>query len=190
MNLVSLLKQKLANEIRKQHVALRQRRQLNMMVDERLIDETKELAAQFTVPRYCLVEHLLETGSYYLAKAMENEDKTKMLRQHLINVHLIDNGVDDSEAILRIGEGSNISQLLFQIRPVLRSWKAFRHAIIMAKKTRNTHDITYLERCERKLKESVIMFALWIEQHRLDEPDNNDSDDPQSEADSDGESTE
>jgi hypothetical protein len=92
-----------------------------MMIDERLIDETKELAAQFTVPRYCLVEHLLETGYYYLTRAMQSEEKAKILRQHLINVHLIENGIDDSEAILRIGEGSNISQLLYQVRPVLRS---------------------------------------------------------------------
>ena len=175
MNLVSALKQKLAKETRKQHMALRQRKQFNMTVDERLIDETKELAAQFTVPRYCLVEHLMEVGCYYLNRAMENENNTKMLRHHLINVHLLDNGVDDSESILRIGEASNISQLLFQIRPVLRSWKAFRHAATMAKKTRNTRDITYLERCERKLKESVIMFALWIEQNRPDESDSGDT---------------
>ena len=71
-----------------------------MMVDERLIDETKDLAAQFTVPRYCLTEHLLETGCYYLTRAMQSEQKTKMLRQHMIHVHLIDSGIDDSEAIL------------------------------------------------------------------------------------------
>jgi len=180
MNLVNLLKKKLANEIRKKDVALRQRRQLNMMVDERLIDETKDLAAQFTVPRYCLIEHILETGYYYLTRAMQSEDKTKMLRQHLIHVHLIDSGVDDSEAILRIGEGSNISQLLYQVRPVLRSWQAYRHAIIMAKKTRN---ITYLQKGERRLLESVIGFALWIEQHHLDEPDNSDIDSRQLEDD-------
>ena len=106
MNLVNLLKKKLANEIRKQHMALRQRRQLNMTVDVRLIDETKELAAQFTIPRYCLVEHLLEVGCYYLTRAMENEDKTKMLRHHLdsmgpaffftheINIERLDGGVN------------------------------------------------------------------------------------------------
>ena len=55
-----------------------------------------------------------------------------------------------------------------------------------AKKTRNTRDITYFERCERKLMESVIAFALWIEQHRLDEPVNGDVDGQQVEADSSG----
>jgi hypothetical protein len=60
----------------------------------------------------------------------------------------------------------------------------------MAKKTRNTRDITYFERCERKLMESVIAFALWLEHHHLDESDNGDVDGQQVEADSDGESTE
>ena len=54
MNLVSPLKQKPANESREKDMALRQRRPLNMMVDECLVDETKELATQFTMPRYCL----------------------------------------------------------------------------------------------------------------------------------------
>jgi hypothetical protein len=171
MNLLSLLRKKYDNEIRKRDVELRKRRQLNMTVDERLIDETKELAAQFTVPRYCLIEHLLETGRYYLTRAMENEDKTKMLRQHLINVHLIDNGIDDSEAILRIGEGSNISKLLIQVRPVLRSLKNLQHALVVVKKTGN---IPYLEKYRKELLRSSVEFALWIEKHHLDEPDNGD----------------
>ncbi|MFC2042100.1 hypothetical protein ACFLTV_01165 [Chloroflexota bacterium] len=168
MNLVSLLKRKLAKEIGKKDIALRRRRQLNTMVDERLIDETKELAAEFTVPRYCLVEHLLQTGHYYLTRAMEDEGKAKMLRHHLINVHLIDNGFDDSEAILRIGEGSDISQLLFQVRPILRSWKDIQHAFALSKKTGNT---TYFKNAERNLLNSVVAFAQWVEKHHLYEPD-------------------
>ena len=186
MNILSMLKKKYQKEIEQREEGKRQRRQLNMMVDERLIDETKKLAADFTIPRYCLIEHLLETGYYYVTRAMANDDKTKILRRHLINIHLIDNGIDDSEAILRIGEGGNISQLLVQVRPVLRSWGDYKHAIMRAKKTRNTRDITYFERCERKLMESVIAFALWIEQHRLDEPVNGDVDGQQVEADSSG----
>ena len=121
-----------------------------------------------------------------MTRAMQSEDKTKMLRHHLIHVHLIDSGIDDSEAILRIGEGSNISQLLVQVRPVLGSWQAYKHSIMRAKKTRNTRDITYFQKCERKLMESVIGFSLWIEQHHLDELDKGDIDDQQREADSGG----
>jgi hypothetical protein len=65
MNILSILKKKYQKEIEQREEGKRQRRQLNMMVDERLINETKELAAEFTVPCYCLIEHLLETGYHY-----------------------------------------------------------------------------------------------------------------------------
>lgn len=180
MNLLGVLKKKYDNVIRQRDVKLRERRQLNMNIDVRLIDLLKRLAAEFTVPRDVLGEHVLETGCYYLTRAMENEEKTKMLRQHLINVHLIDNGVDDSEATLRIGEGGNISKLLIQVHPVIRSWRAFRHALVITKRTRN---FAYLEKCEKQLLWSVVGLALWIENHHLDEPDNGETNDRQYEVD-------
>ncbi len=176
MNLLGVLKRKYDNVIRQRDVKLRERRQFNMNVDVRLIGLLKRLAAQFTVPRDVLGEHVLETGCYYLTRAMECEEKTKMLQQHLINVHLIDDGVDDSEVTLRIGEGGNISKLLIQVQPVIRSWRAFRHALVITKRTRN---FTYLERCEKQLLWSVVGLALWIENHHLDEPDNGETNDRQ-----------
>ena len=146
MNLLGVLKKKYDNVISQRDVGLRERQQLNMNIDIRLIGLLKRLAAEFTVPRDVLGEHILEVGCYYLTRAMENEEKTKMLRQHLINVHLIDSGVDDSEVILRIGEGGNISKLLVQVGPVLRSWRAFQHAMVIARKTGN---FAYLEKCEK-----------------------------------------
>jgi hypothetical protein len=183
MNILSLLKKKYKEEIEQREEAIRQRRQLNMTVDERLINEIKKLAAQFTIPRYCLVEHLLETGCYYLTRAMESEDRTKILRQHLIHVHLIDNGIDDSEAILRIGEGGDVSNLLTQIRPFLRSFRAFRHVALRAKKTGNLPDITYYDRCERNFLKSAIGFAIWLETNRPDELSNNNADEQEVESD-------
>ena len=186
MNILSILKKKYQKEIEQRGEDKRQRRQLNMMVDERLINETKELAAEFTVPRYCLVEHLLETGYYYVTRAMEDDDKARILRRHLINVHLVDNGIDDSEAILRIGEGGNISQLLVQVGSVLRIWEAYQYAVRRADKTRNSRDITQFLKCERKLMESVITLALWLEHHHSDELDNSGVNVQQVESDSTG----
>ncbi len=125
MNLLGVLKKKYNNVIRQRDVELRERRQLNMNIDVRLIGLLKRLAAQFTVPRDVIGEHVLESGCYYLTRAMENEEMVKMLRQHLIDVHLIDNGIDDNEAILRLGEGGNISELLVQVEPFLRCWRGF-----------------------------------------------------------------
>ena len=145
-------------------------------------DLLKRLTAQFTVPRDVIGEHVLEVGCYYLTRAMESEEKTKMLRRHLISVHLIDGGVDDSEATLRIGEGGNISKLLFQVQPVLRSWRAFKHALAITKKTGN---FAYLERCEKQLLRSAVGLASWIEKHHLDEPNSSVTNDSQYEVDGD-----
>ncbi len=180
MNLLGVLKRKYNNVIRQRDVELRERRQLNMNIDVRLIGLLKRLAAEFTVPRDIVGEHVLETGCYYLTRAMENEEMVKMLRQHLIDVHLIDNGVDDSEVILRIGEGGNISELLVQIEPVLRNWRAFKHALAITKKTDN---FAHLEKCEKQLLRSAVGLALWIEKHHLDEPVNSETNGGQQEDD-------
>ncbi len=172
MNLLGVLKKKYNNVLRQRDVELRERRQVNMSIDVRLIGLLKRLAAQFTVPRDIVGEHALETGCYYLTRAMENEEMTKILRQHLINVHLIDNGVDDTEAILRIGEGGSISKLLVQVEPVLRSWRAFKHALTITKRTGN---FAYLEKCEKQLLRSAVGLALWVENHHLDEPANSET---------------
>lgn len=182
MNLLGVLKKKYDNVIRQRDVELRERRQLNMSIDIRLVDLLKRLAAQFTVPRDVVGEHLLEIGCYYLTRAMESEEKTKMLREHLINVHLIDNGADDREETLRIGEGGNISKLLVQVEPVLRSWRAFKHALAITKKTGN---FPYLERCEKQLLRSAVGLASWIEKHHLDETDSSVTNDSQYEVDGD-----
>ena len=180
MNLLGGLRKKYHNTIKKRNVKLRERRQLNMNIDVRLVGLLKRLAPEFTVPRDIVGEHVLETGCYYLIRAMEDEGKTKMLRQHLINVHLIDNGVDDSEPILRIGEGGDISKLLVQVEPVLRNWKTFKDALATAKRTRN---FPYVEKFEKQLLQSVVEFASWIEKHHLDESVNSEINDDQQEGD-------
>lgn len=180
MNLLGVLKKKYNNVIRQRDVELRERRQVNMSIDVRLIGLLKRLAAQFTVPRDIVGEHALEVGCYYLTRAMENEDMVKMLCQHLINVHLIDNGIDDTEAILRLGEGGSISKLLAQVEPVLRSWRTFKHALVITKKTRN---FTCLKKREKQLLRSAVGLALWIEKHHLDEPVNSETNSGQQEDD-------
>ncbi|MFC1939287.1 hypothetical protein ACFLXO_01210 [Chloroflexota bacterium] len=183
MNLLGVLKKKYDNMIRQRDVELRERRQLNMSIDVRLIGLLKHMASELTVPRDVLGEHALEVGCYYLTRAMENEEKTGMLRQHLINAHLIDSGVDDSEAILRMGEGGNISKLLVQVSPVLRNWRAIQHAMVVARKTGN---FAYLEKCKKQLLRSVVGLALWLEKHHLDEPGSGENNDIQQEDDNGG----
>lgn len=166
MNLLGILKRKYLNTLQQRDVELRVRRQLNMTIDIRLIELLKNLAAQFTVPRNVLGEHVLEVGCYYLTTAMEREQNTKILRQHLIDVHLIDNGVDDSAAILRMGEGSNVSQLLLQVDPVINCCRALRQSIPIAKKTGN---FTYFDKCKKELLQSAIRLVQWLEEQHVGE---------------------
>ena len=51
MNLLGVLKKKYNNVIRQRDVELRERQQLNMNIDVRLIGLLKRLTAEFTVPR-------------------------------------------------------------------------------------------------------------------------------------------
>ncbi|MFC2011680.1 hypothetical protein ACFLVU_00990 [Chloroflexota bacterium] len=169
MNLLGLLKKKYAKILEQRDAGVRVRHQLNMEVDVRLPKTLKRLAAEFTVPRDRVGEHVLETGCYYVTKVTEDEEKMKFLRRHLTNSHLVDDGTDDSEAILRLGEGGDISKLLVQIQPVLRSWRIYKQAAATAEKTGNLYNF---KKCQEKLMEAAIRLAYWVEKHGVDQPRN------------------
>jgi len=142
------------------------RQQLNMTVDWRLKEHIKGLAAEFGVPRYVITEHALEIALYHLSRGMRDEKMAAMLRRHLIGKHLLDDGSAEDEAILRLGEGGNISPLLVQVRPILRDWRKFRRALNTVEQT---HNMAYVERCREELMRSVVGLALWLEGHHPDE---------------------
>ena len=75
MNILGLLKKKYNKEIEQLDEDKRRRRQLNMIVDARLIDEVKRLAAWFETPRYVIVEHALDVACFYLTKTLKNPSK-------------------------------------------------------------------------------------------------------------------
>ena len=62
MNILGLLKKKYRKEIDQKPEEGRERHQLNMTIDVRLIGNVKQLAAEFEIPRYIILEHSLETG--------------------------------------------------------------------------------------------------------------------------------
>ena len=96
---------------------------------------------------------------------------------------MLDNGVDDSEAALRIGEGGNISQLLVQAEPLISNCRSLQSALAIAKKTGDTH---HLDICKKKLLRSAVMFAFWLEEHNQEGLPDGETDDGQGEEDLDG----
>lgn len=174
MNIFSLLKKRYDKEIGQRDDEIRGRRQLNMTVDERLIDEGKRLAAEFATPRYVIVEHGLQVAYFYLDKILRNPGKRETVHRHLINDHLLDSGFDDTEEILRIGEGRYSSKLLSLAKGVIRECNSLRAAMVIAKKTGKTGEFDV---ARKDLLKSAVTLADWLRTHPLDEPDREDMED-------------
>ena len=79
------------------------RRQFNTTIDAELVLGVKFLAMILKVPRYVIVEHLLQVGSYHILEALEDPEKRQELEKHLIDVHLLGSELQDDEDILRLG---------------------------------------------------------------------------------------
>jgi len=73
-----------------------------MTIDAELVRGVKFLAIILKVPRYVIVEHLLQVGSYHILQALEDPEKREELEKHLVEVHLLGNELWDDESILKL----------------------------------------------------------------------------------------
>ncbi len=168
MNVLGAIKKKYDDVFSQIGRRTRIRKQLNMKVDLRLHGYLKGLTAESGVPRDIVGEHVLEIGCYYFGRILENEKLATILRHHLTMEHLLNTDVEDSEAILRFGEGDgSISNLLARIEPVLWSWRNLQRAFVIATKK---GDFAPYERAKRQLLHSAVTFAEWLEKNYGDEP--------------------
>ena len=175
MNILGALKKKHEKQKRKEMQTLVERKQLNTTVSPRIIGKVRKLAAEFSVPRYAITEHLLETGHFYVSRILKNRRKRDILREHLIDRHLLDIGYDDHEELLRIGEGRYSSELISLAKIVTVDFRVLERLWADAKRTSNTNTIENAERARKKLLKSVINFANWLSTHPLEEPDKEES---------------
>ena len=102
MDLLSGFTTKYRQLLDRRHVKAIRRRQFNMTIDAGLVMGVKLLAAILKVPRYVIVEHLLQVGSYHILQALEDPEKRQELEKHLIDVHLLGNKLQDDDHILRL----------------------------------------------------------------------------------------
>jgi len=86
----------------RRHVKAIRRKQFNMTIDAELVMGVKFLAAILKVPRYVIVEHLLQVGSYHIMQALQDPEKREELEKHLIDVHLLGSELQDDEDILKL----------------------------------------------------------------------------------------
>ena len=168
MNVLDAIRKKYDATMQQIHRQTRIRRQLNMVVDLRSKEYLKVLAAKLGVPRDVVGEHCLEIGLYQLDRIMGNEKLAIALRRHLTNDHLLNGNMEDTEAMLRLGEGDGeISQVLEQIEAVLYNWRGFKQAVKVAERTNN---LALLDAWEKRFKKSAAIFADWLEKKYLNEP--------------------
>jgi len=73
-----------------------------MTIDTELVLGVKFLAMILKVPRYVIVEHLIQVGSYHILQALEDPAKRQELEKHLVEVHLLGNELLDDEGILKL----------------------------------------------------------------------------------------
>ena len=86
----------------RRHVKAVRRRQFNTTIDEGLVLGVKLLAQVLKVPRYVVVEHLLQVGSYHISQALDDPERRQLLEEHLVRVHLLGTELRDDEDILRL----------------------------------------------------------------------------------------
>jgi len=103
MNLLREFRTKYRQLLDRRHVKAIRRKQFNMAIDAELVLGVKLLAAILKVPRYVIVEHLLQVGSYHIVQALEDPEKREELEKHLVEVHLLGSELRDDEDILRLG---------------------------------------------------------------------------------------
>ena len=168
MNILNALRKKHEKQRNQQLHSFGEKKQLNTTVNTKIIQKVRKLAAEFAVPRYAITEHLLETGYFYVSKILKNRKKREIIREHLIDMHMLDGGYEDPEELLRIGEGRFSSEMFSLAKNVVRDLRVLERLWADAK---NTGDFDNVEKARKKLLRSALTLADWLSTHPLEEPD-------------------
>ena len=172
MNILDALKRKHEEQKSPEKLLNGKRKQTNTPLTYRIIGQLEKLKAEFAVPRYAIIEHLLEVGIFYTFRILKSPKKKELVREHLIDKHMLDCGHDDPEELLRIGEGRYASELILLAKDVRRDLSILGRVLAEAKRTRN---LDIAEEAHDKLVRSVIILADWLSRHSLDETGENEA---------------
>ena len=173
MNILDALRKKHGKQRNQQLHLLGEKKQLNTTINPIIIRQMRKLAAEFAVPQYAIAEHLLETGHFYVSRILKNRKKREIIREHLIDMHMLDMG-HCPEEVLRIGEGCYASALISLAKVVVKDLRVLERVWADAKRTGNLDNV---EKARKKLLRSAITLADWLSTHSLEEPDSQEMED-------------
>jgi len=169
VNIIDAIKSKFRKEESQDERDYEVRKQFNVPINTELIEKVKRLNAEFSVPGYALVEHVLQIGLFYVEKTLENRDVKDIVREHLINQHLLDSNHTDTEEMIRLGEGRFASELIALAKMVTNRYQDLKKEFSQVEKTGDT---SAFELTREKLVESALNLARWVSSHPIDELDN------------------
>ena len=166
MGFIDYLKTRISIKRQSETPEWKSRRQFNVEIDPELANTVKTLAKMFRVPNYCVVEHAFQMAFFYILKAIQDKEKSRLIAKHLTDGHLLGFSGENEEAIIRIGEDNVNWLLLDQAKNIVARYKRFKHAMVVTERTRS---MDYLDKCKRELDVAVLRFADWITKHRLND---------------------
>lgn len=175
MNILDLLKRRHEEQKNPEQLLIVKRRQRNTPLTDKIVKQLLKLKAEFAVPRYAIFEHVVETGIFYAFRILKSPEKKELVREHLIDKHVLDCGYDDPEELLRIGEGRYAYELISMARDVRRDLRVLGRANAETKRTGN---LDIAQKAYDNLVKSAVRLADWLSRHPLDEM--NDSQDENS----------
>jgi len=172
MGVKSIFKKPRVQKTRKLKGLSSEREQLNMVVDKRIKGYLEVCKIKLNVNRDIVGEHMLEIGSYYMVKIVNNDESLAKLRRHLVDDHQLEGGRDDTEDILRMGEGHNLNQLMYHVDQIRQIWVDYQTAALYAKRTGNT---SQLRKLEKYLHVASVRLAMYLDENPIgefDDPEN------------------
>jgi len=172
MGVKNMFKQNRVRKTREVNGQSLEREQLNMVVDKRIKEYLEICKIKLNVNRDIVGEHMLEIGSYYMVRIVNNDESLAKLRRHLVDDHQLEGGKDDTEDILRMGEGRNLNQLMFHVDQIRQIWLDYQQAALVAKRTGN---ISHLRKLEKYLHAASVRLAMYLDENPVGEFDDSEN---------------
>ena len=141
------------------------RKQFNTVISENMISGMKHLAKELQVPVFVLTEHLLQIGFFHVVKIQENERKTFLLKDHLIETHLLSDGRHDTERILELGcRRSYIEEFLPLAAKVFKGQELLQEELNKIISTiRTSEETDLIKKLEDYNRKAMVELILWME---------------------------